>query len=401
MQAKQVSHKVVGEVSEGMHGHRRTALEAAVWSAINGRDLTVTGLGRSMESEAKEKHCIKRADRLLSNGNLHAERRGIYGALCRWLVSAQRHPVILVDGSDLDETKTYQVLRASLVVAGRALTLYEEVHGKETAVKRATERKFLETLKVLLPANSQPVIVADAGFRTPWFKAVESLGWIWVSRIRHRHHVQLRTDGPWEPVKRLYAQASATPRLIGEVSLTESAPHICRLVVYKGKSKGRHRLTRFGKRARCKQSEKNATAAREPWLLATNLPVSRTLAKKLVRIYKTRMQIEEAFRDLKSTRFGLGMEHHRTSHIERLGVLLLIAALALMVLWLIGAAARERGYARYYQANTVRSSHVLSVIFLALRVCQRRRDELSADDIANAFRVISALNIQCWGTESA
>jgi hypothetical protein len=400
MQAKQVLHKVVTGVSEGMHGRRRTALEAMVWSAITGQELTVTGLGRSMESEAKEKHCIKRADRLLSNANLHGERCALYGGMARWLVADQVRPVILVDWSDLDETKTHQVLRASLAVAGRALTLYEEVHGRETAVKRATERGFLETLQKVLGKNCQPVIVADAGFRTPWFKAVESLGWCWISRIRHRHHVRLEADGPWEPAKKLHAQASSTPRFLGEVSLTESAPHVCRLVVYKGKPKGRHRLTRFGKRARSRHSEKNARAAREPWLLATNLPASRGLAKTVVRIYKARMQIEEAFRDLKSTRFGLGMAHHRTSQLERLAILLLIAALALLVLWLIGTAARERGYARHYQANTVRSYHVLSVVFLGLRVCQRRRDALTADDIAAAFQLISALNIQCWGEET-
>jgi hypothetical protein len=133
--------------------------------------------------------------------------------------------------------------------------------------------------------------------------------------------------------------------------------------------------------------------------LATNLPVRRGLAKKVVRIYRARMQIEEALRDLKSARFGLGMEYHRTARAERLAVLLLIAALALMVLWLIGTAARQRGFARHYQANTIRTHHVLSVVFLGLRICNRGRDALLAEDIHGAFGLIAVLNAACWGNE--
>lgn len=84
-----------------------------------------------------EKHCIKRADRLLSNAHLQGERPGLYQTLARRLVGAQRHPVILIDWSDLDVVKRHQVLRASLLLAGRALTLYEEVHGRATAARRS------------------------------------------------------------------------------------------------------------------------------------------------------------------------------------------------------------------------------------------------------------------------
>jgi hypothetical protein len=50
-------------------------------------------------------------------------------------------------------------------------------------------------------------------------------------------------------------------------------------------------------------------------------------------IYLTRMQIEEAFRDLKSERYGLGLSASQTRVVaHRLAVLLLIEALALLVL---------------------------------------------------------------------
>jgi len=398
MQAPAILHRLVMQVSSSMHSTRRTALEALVWAAVQSQALTVTGLGRALPGPAREKHCIKRADRLLSNAHLQSERPALYAALARNLVGQQRHPVIVIDWSDLDEVKRHQVLRASLAVAGRALTLYEEVHGRKTAVKRRTQQRFLWRLRDLLPAGCQPVLVTDAGFRTPWFRDVEALGWYWVARIRHRHLLQWEPGGDWQPAKALYARALSQPRALGEVRLTRNTPHRCRLVLYRGKAQGRHRLTRHGRRARSRHSEKHARAHREPWLLATNLPANPWLAKKVVRLYRARMQIEEAFRDLKSRRFGIGLELHRTCETARLAVLLLIGALALLLLWLLGTAAQARYLHRHYQANTVRNKVVLSSIFLGLRICKRRCDPFSLAELTAAWQLIGRLNAQCWGS---
>ena len=61
MQARQVLHKLLQKVCSEMHKLRRTALFVNVMAALHGEVLTVTHLGRSITSEAKEKHCIKRA----------------------------------------------------------------------------------------------------------------------------------------------------------------------------------------------------------------------------------------------------------------------------------------------------------------------------------------------------
>ena len=83
MQAKQVLHKLLQKACSEMHKLRRTALFVNVTAALHGEVLTVTHLGRSITSEAKKKHCIKRADRLLSNRRLQGERVGIYSAVSR------------------------------------------------------------------------------------------------------------------------------------------------------------------------------------------------------------------------------------------------------------------------------------------------------------------------------
>lgn len=68
------------------------------------------------------------------------------------------------------------------------------------------------------------------------------------------------------------------------------------------------------------------------------------------------MQIEEGFRDTKDERFGLGLDFARSRTKERYTVLLLIAALAVFVAWLLGKTANQRGLSRKFQANTITHS---------------------------------------------
>ena len=81
-------------------------------------------------------------------------------------------------------------------------------------------------------------------------------------------------------------------------------------------------------------------------------------------IYATRMQIEETFRDTKSVRFGWSFRHARTRHAQRYAVMLLLAALAGMVLTLIGIAAERKRLHLRFQGNTIRHRRVLSLFQL-------------------------------------
>ena len=123
MQAGQVLHRLLRGVCGGMHKMRRTVLFVKVMAALHGEVLTVTQLGRSIKSEAKEKHCIKRADRVLSNRRLQRERAGIYTQLTKQLIGSKQRPVISVDWSDMDESKRPFLLRASVPIEGRSLSL--------------------------------------------------------------------------------------------------------------------------------------------------------------------------------------------------------------------------------------------------------------------------------------
>jgi len=67
---------------------RRTALFVNVMAALHGAMLTVTHPGRAISSDAKEKYCIKRADRLLSNRRLQRKCLEVYTALAGQLIGA-------------------------------------------------------------------------------------------------------------------------------------------------------------------------------------------------------------------------------------------------------------------------------------------------------------------------
>lgn len=396
MQARQVLHKLLNDVCALMHQTRRTALEATVMAALSGTRMTVTDLGRSIHSPAKEKNCIKRADRLLSNPHLHQERESVYAELAHVFVGSRTRPIVIVDWSDMDEYARHYLLRASLALEGRSVTLYEEVHTVKTKEKAKTHLAFLETLKGMLPETCRPIVVSDAGFRVPWFTLVESFGWDWIGRVRNRTLVQWANDDvddkeAWFPCKILYEQATAIPKGLGMARLARSNPIACQLILYKGKPKGRVQKNRQGKRSGATRSRRAAAAGKEPWLLATSLPMQSTLAKKVVNCYSQRMQIEESFRDLKSTRFGLSLELHLTYQVERLQAMLLIANLALLVAWLMGKATELTEQQWQYQANTIRKRKVLSTIFIGLKIIDDPRVTLTAHDLILAWQQLHDL----------
>ncbi len=100
------------------------------------------------------------------------------------------------------------------------------------------------------------------------------------------------------------------------------------------------------------------------------------------------MQIEEAFRDVKSVRFGIGFELNGTRSAKRLQVLLLIGMLANYILWILGMVAKITDQHWQYQANTVKHRHVLSAVYLGLRVANDRRFSFALSDITLAVYVL-------------
>lgn len=90
-------------------------------------------------------------------------------------------------------------------------------------------------------------------------------------------------------------------------------------------------------------------------------------------IYRTRMQIEEGFRDMKSRQYGPGFEQNKSKITRRLSVLILLTTLANMVLTLTGIAVTLAKMHRDYQANSIKNKRIISFPFLGLRAIAERR----------------------------
>ncbi len=142
--------------------------------------------------------------------------------------------------------------------------------------------------------------------------------------------------------------------------------------VYRRRPKGRVRLTAKGERRRNGPILKHEQGEREPWLLVTNLSPQRNLAKRVVAIYRDRMTIEEAFRDLKAHRHGFAFRQNLGRHPGRVAQLLLLAAIGTLCAWLMGLVGAARGLVRSLQANTERRRRVLSVFFVGNRLLKQR-----------------------------
>jgi len=343
MHAVKVLRSCLGVVLSRMHARRCAALLDAVRALIAGRRLTLMELARSWPGALRVSAPLKKLDRLLGNLHLAQEREGLYAAIIAWAVRQPR-PVIVVDWSPLDGRGRFQLLRAGLAVGGRTLTLYECVHPANAVGSPRAEQALLRALKRSIPIGCVPILVTDAGFRAPWFRAVDRLQWNWIGRVRGRALVKPQaaenTFDRWIPCTQLCRRVREAARDLGLWDRVRYQSIQCRLVLYYKPPRGRIDATLAGQRARNKYSRKIAQRESDPWLLAVSPSLELTPAQ-VVAIYARRMQIEQSFRDLKSHRYGVGFEDSLTRTRERLAVLLLILALATFVAWMIARTAHR------------------------------------------------------------
>jgi hypothetical protein len=347
-----------------IHAKRRTAL-AALAGAGSRSCLSLMGLSKSLGGHTGIRHRIKRCDRLLGNRKLVLDRPATYGAMARRLLQGNNRPAIIVDWSDLRADRSWQILRAAMTVRGRAITLYEEVHPISVAASLKVHKAFLGRLKAILPTDCRPVVVTDAGFRSTWFKLLDSMGYSWIGRIRNRDMIRSQASyGQWCGCKVLYPLANARAQDLGAFEYVRQHPVPCRLVLVRKRAAGRHHRTVHGKLTRSAHSLKQANANKEPWLLATSIDLRGLAADAVVAIYAGRMQIEQTFRDTKNGRWGLGLIYSQTRRQDRLECLLLIGALACYALWIIGITAQYAGYRVEYGSKR-KASSALSILSLA------------------------------------
>ncbi len=78
------------------------------------------------------------------------------------IINQQTQPIILVDWSDLDPRKQHFLLRASVAIEGRSLTLLEKIYTVRQKEKPTIHSAFMETLKAKLYMHSLIAIANTA-----------------------------------------------------------------------------------------------------------------------------------------------------------------------------------------------------------------------------------------------
>lgn len=380
MRVMTMVREVVLGCSSVIHAVRLETSVKLVEGIVRGGGLRPASIGRSLRGKALPKHGIKQVDRLLGNPKMRGDRLFFFLAIAHRLLRGAERPVVLIDWT---EVGAHVALVAAVPIGGRALPIYAEVHPLKKLGNGATEKRFLCALKAIVPEECKCIIVSDAGFKGPFFEAVREFGWNFLGRVRGTTKA-ISPDGQVISKESFYAQASTTPVDLGAFKLFVRQKISCRLVLVRK----RRRPGPKPPPPACKEERESRQSALDPWLLATSL--SDGDAADIVSKYAKRMQIEETFRDTKGHRFGWSLGTVRLSTPHRVAVLLALAALAYLVVTLIGLVAERSGRHRAYQANTERR-RVLSLFVLAKAILHRSENLCSLADFRLALASTPAL----------
>jgi hypothetical protein len=393
MQQLRLLHNEFQKELPFVHKTRLNCLMNACNTAANNNTLFLTGLGRKDSSNTKTSSNIEKANRLLGNKHLHLERYAFYLIMASRLIPKWMNPWIHVDWSCINATTNLYLLRASISVSGRSIVLWEECHPKKKENNHAVHKQFLKNLKNILPPCDTPIIVTDAGFRAPWFTAVRQMGWHFVGRLRNKNLVLMEGTSNWQLSSDFFKQATGKPTHLGHARLTEKEQVPVHMVLYKGKSKNRHKRNLNQKISSSGKSKRHSKAGKEPWLLVTSLHQARDNPNHIVNIYRQRMRIEENFRDSKDSHYGLGLKNSLTRTPERMAVLLLIAAIATFAAWLTGLVTTFIGKAADFQAHSAKFTRSLSMVYLG-REAIKKQLVINESQFFNAFTLLLQLIIE-------
>lgn len=376
MHVKGFLHKLLSSVT--IHQKRLLTLSLSVEAVIRSKKLSLTALARSLSLPIQERSAIKKIDRLVGNKKLHAQRNAIYQACIQQVLGDNKRPTVIVDWSQIPNTR-YYVLRAAFVVQGRALTLYEEVYPEAQLGNAQVQSNFLFNFSNLLPAEIRPIVLTDAGFYNEWFLAVSNLNWDYVGRLRGNHTYTI--DGKnWLKCLKSFSSATNKASCLGQVKLCKKNTIETNLYLIKD-------LPKINKYKNRNNKDTYKKSAHDPWLLASSLSKKTTITEsEVVNLYRKRMQIEESFRDLKSSRYGLSFEHGYSTKAERIETLLLIAMLACLIAYITGVAAENEKLHYQFQVNKLKR-RVLSYFFLGCRIIGKKI-KIREDSLRNALNWI-------------
>lgn len=347
-----------------IHSKRLQSVMDVATALQHSKKLSLTSIARSLDNDTEIKHRVKKVDRLLGNEKLYRELGDIYSGLSAYVfqyISQDLSIPVIIDLCYLKDTHDIQMLSAEVATQGRSIPIYREVFGINQLKGRA--ESFMINLKKYLPSDRKALIIMDAGFGDDWFEAIEAQDCYWLVRARGKKFIKLPEEEDWLDARKLYEKAGTRGKNYSGAFITKKNPRACRVILKKGVTTSKRKRPEKLPRGYNSANGNYQRLAKEPWVLATNLPEEYKTAQ-VINYYKKRMQIEESFRDIKSHQFGLGGRYVRTRCVYRWAVMMLLAAIAQITLWIIGVIGHSQGFQRKFQSNTVRDRKVFSYFYM-------------------------------------
>lgn len=384
MLTKEVSQKYLNDALISIHAKRTNCLFETAWSLTSQANLTISSLGANKAGLAHVKHKIKSVDRLVGNETLYKEIPVIYKEFFKSIILCAPVLHILVDWSGCCRQDIH-MLRASIVYHGRSITIYNEIHPQSKYGNREVQKQFLNSLRKMIPIEKKVIVITDAGFSTQWFDAVLKLGWDYIGRLPSYTMLHFGTADDWMKVEHFHKTSSSRVKYLGKALIGKCSETPVRGYIYRYKGKCQNR------KEKCKYPEQNkrfSTLYKSPWILATSLKNEAYSGNSIRNLYKTRMQIEQNFRDEKSPRFGFGWRLGRTNSMKRIAILCLIAHIAAFFLIYLGAMAEKLGLHKRFQVNTSKK-RVLSLLTLAKLVIKHQPPPILNKNYKNGFRILT------------
>ncbi len=116
-------------------------------------------------------------------------------------------------------------------------------------------------------------------------------------------------------------------------------------------------------------------------IIVTTLRCLKDALKAMLKaLYRSRWNVELGFRDVKSQHLGEGLERSRSRSAGRFTVLVLIASLAILLLWLLGTATSDQQFDQRLRPGSRNRRAYLRVflarLLLTLDACQALLDNL-------------------------
>jgi hypothetical protein len=395
MYAVRMLQKYFKKSLSNIHIKRIDRLLLTAESLLSRARLTLTSLGRHTKGPTYVKHKIKAVDRVLGNRYILKERVDFYKSIAKKLIGGLTRIDIIVDWSPAGNHENH-ILRASLLLNDCSMTLYEEVHPQKLLGNYKVHEAFLEKLKLILPAHVRPVIITDAGFKANWFKLILSYGWDFEGRACDMYYKL--GNSSWEELSKVRALATHTAKRIGQVLLAKKHKLACEMYVYRGTKKDNSGFSKAKKYRNnfAKETVRYKKQYKEPWVIVTSISIVNKNPKKIINRYKRRMKIEHGFRSLKNDNWGLGLNETKTRNPNRLSIMLLIASLAMLILWLIGMVGEQRLLHYRYQVNSIKKHRVLSIIFLGLQIIEHGLEDILRSELSSLFGSIQNQETLQW-----